>query len=147
AEELISSHPTIELTQLIQKRDQLVKEIQESTLIKLEKQEIERLLKPLRDIIVDKQEKQLLDLSDDERKTLENLKCILKDRKERRQEIKNQLKTLRQSVDSFDVDFEKTMSQVNEEEDRLEKTSLGIKEVETKIQFLQSQLKAKNDHI
>ncbi len=83
-------------------------------------------------------------LSDDDRHALQQLKNILNQRKERRQEIKEQLEVLRKGAGSSSLDFEKAMSyttQINEERERLEKANQGIAEIEDKIVELRSKLK------
>ena len=47
-------------------------------LSKMEKQEFERLLKPLKDLITEKKEHLLLDLSEDDQQALQQLKDLLK---------------------------------------------------------------------
>ncbi len=125
-------------------RDELNDKVQSISLNKYEKQEIERLLKPLRTIITDaisdKEEEALLSLSDDDRQAIDQLKEVLKQRKERRQEIKNQLETLRKAGGTSGLDFEKAMAN-NElmisEKERLDKINQGIKEIEDKIASMQ----------
>lgn len=146
AEQLLQRHETQDIDQLVVDREALGVELQESSLTKNEKQEIERLLKPLRDIITEKKEKALLALSEDDRQSLQQLKDILQQRKDRRQEIKNQLEVLRKAAGSSSLDFEKAMSytaQINEEKERLEKANQGIQEMERKIADLQAKLKVK----
>jgi DnaJ-class molecular chaperone len=80
-------------------------------------------------------------LSDDDLKTLENLRTILSQKKERRQEIKEQLETYRKSLGSSNLDFEKAMLHrelVDQEKERLEKANSGIAEIEQKIDALES---------
>ena len=101
-------------------------------------------MKPLRDIITDKKDKALLALSDDDRESLQQLKTILQQRKERRQEIKNQLEQLRKAAGSSSLDFEKAMNcnlQINEEKERLEKANQAIQEIESKIVQLQAKIR------
>jgi hypothetical protein len=103
---------------------------------KAEKQELERQLKPLRDLISEKKESSLLALSDDDRQTLQQYRDVLKQRLERRQEIKNQMELLRKASGSSGLDFEQAMSynaQMAAEKERLEKINLGIKEIQDKI--------------
>lgn len=107
---------------------------------KIEKNQIERQLRPLKDLIADKKEHSLLNLSDDEKKTLENLKTVLKQKKERRQEIKQQLESYRKSLGGSGLDFEKAMQVqelVEQEKERLEKANAGIDEIEQKIAELE----------
>ncbi len=143
-EKLLQHYDTLEVEALVSRRDELVTHIHDSNLTKNEKQELERLLKPLRDIITEKKEKALLDLSEDDRQALLQLKEILNQRRERRQEIKNQLEILRKAAGSSSLDFEKAISytnQINEEKERLEKAQQGIQEIERKIADLQTKLK------
>lgn len=142
-ENLLKQHETYEADALIAERDALLTQIQESPLMKMEKQELERMLKPLRDAITEKKEKDMLKLSDDDRQALQQLKEVLNQRKERRQEIKNQLELLRKGAGSSSLDFEKAMTftaQINDEKERLEKANQGILEIERKIADLQKQL-------
>lgn len=136
AEALVHQNDQYDADQLIEQRDLLLAEISKSEFSKHEKLDIERCLKPLRDIITEKREKVLLDLSEDDRNALNQLKEVLQQRKERRQTIKNQLEQLRKSSGSSGLDFEMAMQfqvSVNEEKERLEKANEGIKEIEQKI--------------
>ena len=140
ADDLVENHSSYTVDQLISNRDELVNKIQNSLLLKIEKQEIERLLRPLHDILIDKKEKALLELSDDDRQQLQKLKIVLTQRKERRAEIKVLIETLRKSASASGLDFEKAMdlnSQIHEEKDRLERANQGIEEIEEKIRELQ----------
>lgn len=146
AGKLVNQDDSYEVDQLLADRDQLMAQMQESSLTKNEKTEIERILKPLKDIITEKKEKALLDLSDDDKQALQQLKTVLNQRNERRLEIKKQLEILRKGAGSSSLDFEKAMNlttQIGEEKERLEKANLGIAEIEKKIQDLQSKMKSK----
>ena len=130
--------------ELIEARDALLNKIQDISLNKFEKQELDRFLKPLRssitDALSDKEEHALLSLSDDDRQAIEQLKEVLKQRKDRRQEIKNQLEALRKAGGTSGLDFEKAMTNnelISSEKERLEKINQGIKEIEDKIVQLQ----------
>lgn len=144
-EALLNDNEGLDADQLIAERDGLLTQIADSTLTKNEKQEIERLLKPLKDTITEKHEKALLNLSEDDRQNLKQLQDILNQRKSRRQEIKIQLETLRKTTGSSSLDFEKAMSinaLISEEKERLDKINLGIKEIEVKISQLQSKIRS-----
>lgn len=145
AEHLIQEQEAQDVDQLIADRDLLLAQIHESPLSKNEKQELERIVKPLRDIITDKKEKALLALSEDDRQALQQMQNILKQRKERRQEIKNQLEVLRKAAGSSSLDFDKAMtytSQINEEKGRLEKANHAIQEIERQISELQVKIRS-----
>jgi len=141
AETLVIRHQDYDLETLTTQRDQLLEGIQEAQLTKSDKLEIERHLKILKDIIIEKKESAMMLLSDDDRQALDQLKEVLQQRKARRQEIKQQLEVYRKSAGSSGLDFEKAMnyqSLMNEEKERLEKINEAIKEVEDKIAELQS---------
>lgn len=117
-------------------RKNYLEEIEQSPIHSREKKELERALKPLKDIISDKKEEALLSLSEGDKEALSSLKNILKQRRERRKEIKTQLDDLRKQAGSSGLDFEKAMQHnvlINEEKERLEKIDLGIEEIEEKI--------------
>lgn len=138
---LMENMASLNSQELIAARDELLEKIQNSNLNKFEKQEVERLFKPLRssitDILSDKEEEALLALSEDDRQAIDQLKDVLKQRKERRQEIKE---TLRKANSASGLNFEKAMNNkalITTEKERLEKINLGIKEIEDKIAQLQ----------
>ena len=97
-EELIKNADSLDADRISSSRDAMLEEIQTGLFSKLEKIELEKLLKPLRDIIGDKKKKSLLELSDGDQQSLSQLKTMLAETKERRQEIKDQLETLLRRV-------------------------------------------------
>lgn len=132
--------PELSLEEIHTVREDLNQKISKSGLNKFEKQEIERLLKKLKnaisDAISEQKEKALLNLSDDERETIQQLKDVLNQRKERRQEIKAQIELLKKASSSSGLDIEQAMNidtQMSIENDRLKKINLGIQEIENKI--------------
>lgn len=143
-ENLLYSNDELEADQLVEKRDALLENIHSSPLAKGEKQEFERMMKPLRDIIADKKEKALLALSDDDRHALKQLQSILEQRNARRQEIKTHLEHLRKGAGSSGLDFEKAITltnQINEEKERLEKSNRSIDEIEKRIRKHQTAMR------
>jgi hypothetical protein len=117
-------------------RDALFEKINDAPTSKLEKQELERQLKSLKDIIADKKEKALLLMPETDRQALQQLKELLKQKRERRAEIKTQIETLRKASGGSGLDFEQAMkrnAQMAEEKELLDKTNQGIKEIEQKI--------------
>lgn len=134
--DLLAQSESLDLDKISIERDTLLEEIQNAPTTRIEKQELERLLKPLKDIITEKRESALLNLSADDQQSLQQLKLILKQRKERRDEIKTQLEVYRKASGSSGFDFEKAMqynTQINEEKERLEKINEGIQEIKNKI--------------
>jgi len=107
---------------------------------KMEKQQIERSLRPLKDLIAEREEHSLLNLSEDDKKTLENLRAVLQQKKQRRLEIKEQMETYRKALGGSSLDFEKAMHYrelVEQEKERLDKANAGIEEIEQKISELE----------
>jgi hypothetical protein len=139
--DLLKTSEDAELDPLVAKRDALMEKIGSIQLSKAEKQDFERHLKPLRDIISEKKENSLLSLSDDDRQSIQQLREVLRQKKERRQEIKDQIDVLRKVGGASGLDFEQAMNyntQLAEEKERLEKINAGIKEIEDKIRKLQT---------
>ncbi len=107
---------------------------------KVEKQQLERSLRPLKDLIADQKERSLLNLSEDDKKTLENLKLALQQRKERRQEIREQMEIYRKALGGSNLDFEKAMHYqelIEQEKERFDKANTAISEIEEKISELE----------
>ena len=116
--------------------DQIRREMDELSLGKYDLQQFERLLRPAKDLIVERKESALLNLSDDEKNALMQLREVLEQRKLRRQEIKNQLEIFRKTLGGSNLDFEKAMAiheQIDFEKERLEKANASVIEVEQKI--------------
>jgi hypothetical protein len=109
-------------------------------LSKMERQQIQRSFRPIKDQIIEKEERSLLNLSDDDKKALENLNSILVQKKQRRAEIKEQVEICRKALGGSGLDFEKAMQYqelLEQEKERLEKANAGIEEIEQKIAQLE----------
>lgn len=131
----------LELDPFLARYEELFKNVEGLELSKIEKQQLERSLRPLKDLLADKKEQSLLNLSDDDRKTLENLKTVLQQKKERRQEIKEMLESHRKTLGGSGLDFEKAIQLrelIDQEKERLEKANAGIQEIDAKINELES---------
>lgn len=136
AEELLKASSSLDVAEIESQRDAIIESIQNAPMRKADKQEIERQLKPLRDIISEKHESSLLALSNDDRQSLQQLKEVLKQRKERRQEIKAQIDALRKTAGASGFNIEQAMNvnaQEAAEKERLEKINQGIQDIEQKI--------------
>lgn len=121
--------------------DEILKTIGSLEIAKIEKQQLDRSLRPLKDFLVEKKEQSLLNLSEDDRKVLENLRLILQQKKERRQEIKETLQTYRKSLGGSNLDFEKAMQLrelIDQEKEFLEKANEGIVEIENRISEMEA---------
>ena len=76
-QELISHPEKEEVDQFIAKRDQLLQEFEAVAMSKAERQIIERQFKQLKDLVNERKERLLMDLSEDDLKSLEQLKEML----------------------------------------------------------------------
>jgi hypothetical protein len=130
----------MELDELVKVFGEIEAELAAVEASKIEKQQIERTLRPMKDLLADKKEHSLLNLSEDDKKTLENLRHVLQQKKQRRQEIKEQVEAYRKALGGSNLDFEKAMQYrelVEQEKERLEKANAGIEEIEDKISELE----------
>jgi len=125
-----------EAEQILATRDDLWKEYESILIAKAEKQIIERIFKQIKDQLSEKKEKSLIALSEADLQSLEELKTLLDERKERRQEIKNQLESYRKALGGSGFDFEKAMMYrelIETEKASLDKICASIEEIESKI--------------
>jgi len=137
---LLSEGETLEVDALSNTFNLIKDEIKDLGLNKIEKQLLDRKLKPVKDLIADKKEKAVLDLSEDELKDLAKLKDVLDQRKARRVEIKKQLEKYRKALGGSGFDFEKAMmynESIEIEKQRLENANKKIEEIEAKISELE----------
>jgi hypothetical protein len=121
-------------------KEKIQTKIEKLPLNKIEKQGLERVLKSLKDIVTNKREKALLELSDGEMQALEKMKKILSDRVKRKLEIKNQIEEYRKELGKSGLDFERAMMQrkmIDLEKERLSKINDSIKEIEDKIKEIE----------
>lgn len=141
---LLEQSKTSDAEKITLDRDLILEKITGSKINKIEKNDLEKRLKPLKDIIQEKKENALMSLSDDDKQAFTQLTSVLNQRKARRQEIKNQLDLLRKSSGSSGFDFEQAMKNnelMNEEKTRLQKIDLGVKEIEQLINDLKNKAK------
>ncbi len=134
--DLIKDGANLEMEALVSAFADVKQKLEKLETSKMEKQQIERSLRPLKDLVADKKENSLLHLTDDQRQNLENLRTVLLQKKQRRQEIKDQIETYRKALGSSGLDFEKAMlyrEQADQEKDLLDKANASIEEIEKKI--------------
>lgn len=138
--DLIQKGTAIDLDSLMAQFKSLEADVASLDLSKMEKQQLDRQLRPLKDIIADKKENSLMNLSDDDRKMLENYRLVLQQKKDRRQEIKELIDSYRKTLGASNLDFEKAF-QLRElldvEKERLDKANAAIEEIEQKISKLE----------
>ncbi len=138
--ELIQKAPQCDYDAFVAARDELVVKIGAAAVMKNERAELERQMKPFRDLIASKKESALMDMPQHDREALGQLKDLLKERKTRRQEIKEQLEQYRRASGSSGLGFEQAMEYnalIASEKETLEKINQGIEEIEDKIAELE----------
>lgn len=132
----IEAAATMEGEAVEAKRDELIQEIHLLPLPKREKLELEKLFRPLKDLLVEKKEAELLKLPENDRQALAQLQEVLKERKARKQEQKTLVDELRTKAGSSGLDMIQALNlseQLSEEKEKLEHLTTGIKELERKI--------------
>jgi hypothetical protein len=138
-ENLFNDAQKLNVEQLESTRNSILEEIQVTNLGKQEKAELEKLLKPLRDVISDKKSDSL---SDDAKQAISQLKVLLQEKQERRSEINSQLEIYRKASGSSGLDFQKAFEyqeQIKSEKQLLDKIDESIVEIKQKIRKLESQ--------
>lgn len=108
---------------------------------KKEKLEAEKLLKQLQNQIIEKREKALLNLSEDDKATIDSLKEVLASRLERKREIKERIEHYRKSRGGSGLDFEQALNldaMIKEEKEALEEIDKKLAEVQKQIDAIKS---------
>ncbi len=138
---LLENIDTLSLDDVESQHTDIQQRMSAATLHPFDKQALDRLSKPLKYALADKQEKAMLELSDDDMQSIDQLKQVLKQRKSRRNEIKSQIEVNRKAAGSSGLDFEKAMQSQEmmiADKERLQKISEGITEIEQQIQEIKS---------
>ena len=139
-EELLADGMGWDIEKVVQLRLQYQNELDDLPIHKSEKFQFDRLFKQIKDLISEKKEKALLNLSQDELAALDQLGEVLQQKKQRRLEMKQQLENYRKSLGNSGLDFEKAMllrELIDEEKGSLDKINQSISEIEEKIQELE----------
>ncbi len=103
---------------------------------KVEKMALERLMRQLKDRLLEVRGKRLLSLSCSDQEKYNELKSVLLEKKDRRLEVKDQLEGYRKALGNSGFDFEKAMlyrDLIESEKDVLEKMNSAIDELEKKM--------------
>lgn len=133
---MITDAEKLEVEAILAERDAIIEEINSSNLPRHEKLELDKAFRPLKEVLSEKNEQRLLSLPENDRQALEQLRELLKDRKARRQEQRELTDELRRNSGMSGLDFVKALEMstlLNEEKEKLDKMSSGIKELEEKI--------------
>lgn len=142
-ESFISSLTDFDADQISLKRDELQAKIAGLSATKIEKLDLEKLLKPVKEALVDLREKALLNLSADDRNAILQLKEMLQCRCEQRQEIRERIEALRKAKGASGQDFEHAMQVLtleSSEKELLDKVNHTISEIENKLASLSQTL-------
>lgn len=134
--DLIKTGAGLSTEVLIASFNEIKQKLEKFEISKIERGQIERSFRPIKDLIADSKENSLLHLTDDQRQNLENLRTVLQQKKQRRQEIKDQIESYRKVLGSSGHDIEKAMlyrEQADQEKDLLDKANASISEIERKI--------------
>lgn len=136
AKHLVETAKMLSLEELERKNQDLLKAMKDSSLSKIEKQEAESFLKPLRTLISEKKEEEFFNLSGSEQTTIEKLQETLNKHLRVRSDIKSHLETLKKNAASSSLDFQKAMAlnlEIEEEKARLEKANRLIEELHIRL--------------
>lgn len=131
-------HLTIE--EILAKKESLLTELKNSSLTKLEKNELEKKLQGTKEIIQKKKEQVLLNLPSDKKQALEQLYELIEQKQQQRQELKIALKECKKSAGVSGLDFEKAISYtntINEIQQKLAESETNLQELEEKISDLE----------
>lgn len=135
-----SDQTTLAIEELERALEPLTKEVATLTVPRAEKQEFDKLVRNVRDLIAEKKEQKLLSLSEGDREAIGKLKDLLKEKKLNRQTIKSQIDTWRKESGSSGVSIGQAMQyneMIENEKQRLEKVEGGIDELQAMISKLQ----------
>lgn len=134
----VSEHPIEKLSEI---REELHKQLLLLPVSQAEKELLDYSLKELRDQILDKKEKALSLLSDQQIQSLQDLKTLLEEWRRQKQETRTQLDNYRKALSKSGYDFEKAMlyrQLQDEEKARLAKINHTIEDIEEKIYKLEN---------
>lgn len=138
-EQLIEQAPTLDHDHLHSNRDAVKEKIRHATLNKVQRMELDPLLRQIGDLLTLKRETALMMMSDDDRTTMNNLVSVHEQRLARRREIKAQLDNLRKAASASGLDFEQSINlttQIEEEKQRFEQATEAVAEIEMMIDQL-----------
>lgn len=133
---LIANSASLEIEAQERALEPLAKEVASLGVSRAEKQEFEKLVRNVKDLIAEKKEQKLLSLSEGDREAIGKLKELLKEKKANRQAIKAQIDVWKKESGASGLDFALAMQyndMIESEKERLEKVESGIEEFEAMI--------------
>lgn len=142
-DQLFEKVPSLSLEEMHSMEEAVTQRLAASALNKSEKAEIEKRLKPLKEIAKKKKEAALLSLPPDALAALDQLNELLQSKVEERLEVKELLETLRKKSKASGLDFNRALEfneQISEENARLKEIVESIEEIKGKIEELKQQI-------
>jgi hypothetical protein len=136
-ESLLQRAESLSVEEIRKEQDEWEENYRKMNCSKAEKVLLDRLHKKLKDKMLEVKKSSLLKLSTGEREGYEALVELLEEKKERRQEVKQQLEAYRKILGGSSLDFEKALAYqelVKAERETLEKMTLAIEEIEEKLE-------------
>ena len=133
---VLESADPISFEDLTTQRVSLEEDLKNCSASKSEKMALDRLMRQLKDRILEVKGKKILSLSHSDQEKYEELQSILQEKRERRQEIKFQLEGYRKALGGSGFDFEKAMMYrelIESEREVLDKMNMAIDELEMKM--------------
>jgi DNA repair exonuclease SbcCD ATPase subunit len=141
--QLLQRADTLSSDEVKVEQEAFLAELVASGLNKTERSEIEKGLKPLKELLKKKKEAALLALPSDERSALTQLNELLEQKRLERNEIKQLLEELRKKAKGSGLDFNRAMElnqTIAEQKSLLEELISSIEELEEKIEGLEQRL-------
>lgn len=133
---LIEQVNQLDTDHLCTQREILISQMPSLSFSKQHRQELELILKTLRDVIDDKKERALLALPANERESIERIHLVLREKKAKRQEIEEQLKAYKKASVASGLNFEQAMKYdelIRSEKEILQRMNEGIQDLEDKL--------------
>lgn len=142
-DELLKSAESLSMDEVKTEQENYIASLESSGLNKTDRLEMEKRIKPLKDILKKKKEEALMALPGDERAALTQLSELLEQKKEERAEVKTLLEDLRKKSKGSGLDFNRAIEfnqTIAEQKELLEALSASIEEIEEKIEGLEQKL-------
>lgn len=139
-QELIDLSPSLDIETFSANEETLLMQYKELHLSKIEKILLDPFFRQIKEVIEEKKQQALLNLSEEDKEALGKLKTALKERQQRRKEIKAQLEQDRKLLAGSGFDFEQAMlyrERIEEERASFAKIESLIEEIEERIEEIE----------
>lgn len=142
-DEMLKLSETLSMDEVKTEQETFMASLEASGLNKTDRLEMEKRLKPLKEILKKKKEEALMALPGDERAALTQLTELLEQKREERSEVKALLEDLRKKSKGSGLDFNRAIEFnqiIAEQKELLEALTSSIEEIEEKIEGLEQKL-------